>query len=204
MAILSHTHLVIALSPSLDKDIQKVIRLKHTPAQSTTRRPFAAMTSTAGYPKVNLARIIPVRPMTVTPIITSSVKLVMLGTLQIQHLSPSPYQTARARLAHPNMTTGRKEGPPPRPELPILLPHRTPARREEYDGIPDPLQRQDDCRGDVETIAHMARVDQVVNAVDGTWGPRDEDRDGEDEARAEVRQLDRVQAAQARVEVAGS
>lgn len=84
---------------------------------------------------------------------------------------------------------------PTRKLLELLL-EGGPAGGGEDDGVPDALERQDDGAGEVEGVAGAVRVHERVDAVDAARGPRDEDGDGEDERRAQVRELYRVQVLQ--------
>lgn len=77
-----------------------------------------------------------------------------------------------------------------------LLAEDLPRRREVDDGVPDPLEREHDRGRDVESVRRLVRVHERVNSVDGRRRPRHQHRDGEDERRAQVRELDRVHVAQ--------
>lgn len=86
---------------------------------------------------------------------------------------------------------------------PELVPEGGSTSREEYDGVPDALEGQDNGAGEVEAEAGraagvVARAPHVVDPVDTARRPRHEHADGEDERRPQVRELDRVHAAEAR------
>lgn len=81
-----------------------------------------------------------------------------------------------------------------------LLAENLPRGGKVDDGVPDPLQREHDGGGDVEPVGRLVRVEERVDAVDGGRGPGHEHRDGEDERRAEVRQLDGVHVPEAGAE----
>lgn len=115
--------------------------------------------------------------------------------------APAAGGTAAAALARPVGAAAATEAQEPehaqaRAGGLHLLAEDLPRRGEVDDGVPDPLEREHDGGGDVEPVRRLVRVHERVDPVDGRRRPRHQHRDGEDERRAQVRQLDRVHVAQ--------
>lgn len=77
-----------------------------------------------------------------------------------------------------------------------FLSQRYPACRKEDDSVPETLKREHNSARQVEWVIELLWIDDIVYAIDAARGPGDENADGKNEGRTQVRQFHRVHMAE--------